>query len=233
MLIKFLIITSFSLSCFADNIKVMVIDTGTDLSHPEIVSHIKSRIDTIDYKDDHGHGTAIAGLVLDNTCPEIELVSCRYVDLPGKFDNISNTIDCYKRALVENIDYINYSSSGGEFRLDELNALKALSDKGVIIAVAAGNNGQNLINEKTGVCDKAYPGCFLLDNVYIVQNVDTNGKRYYNSNYINHPNARSEMGVDVFVMTPKKGYTSMTGTSPATAKYMNSLLLKRCLELEK
>ncbi len=231
---KFLLLMLFSISCFAkQTIKVMVIDTGVDLSHSEIASHVVNGTSSIDYVDPHGHGTAMAGLVVDNTCPEVELISCRYFNLPNKPDEISNSIDCYKRAIAEDVDYVNYSSSGGKFRVDELAAMKELSDKGVIVAVAAGNEGRNLINQKTGVCDKAYPGCFLLDNVYIVQNVDRDGKIYKNSNYIDHPNARFEMGVDVFVLAPNKWYSSMTGTSPATAKYMNSLLIKECLKLEK
>lgn len=234
MLIKLLLlITLFSFQCIAsDAIRVMVIDTGVDLSHPEIRSHIKENTNTDDYIDIIGHGTAMSSLVLKDTCPEVELVSCRYYD-PSLKDLIQRSNNCFQRALIENIQYINYSSYGKNSNEQERNILTKLSDKGVIITVSAGNDGRNLINPLTKECERSYPSCYLLKNVYIVQNIDENGNLVESSNYINHPNTRSEMGLNVPVLAPNNGTTQTTGTSPATAKYMNRLLLQRCKEIKK
>lgn len=230
---KTLLLFIISLICFyfsfqanAKSIRVMVIDTGISVSWPQIKSHVKEPLND-DYKDDHWHGTAMAGLVLENTCDEIELVSCNYH--PFKKDEMQHSNDCFKRALNENIQYINYSSSGIYPFKEEKEIIKKLSDKGVIIVVSAGNNGKNLT--QTGKCEGSYPACYLFKNVYIVQNIDKNGKLDPTSNYLNDINARSEIGVNILILKPDNTTGNVTGTSPAAAKYTNSLLLEKCKKL--
>lgn len=214
----------------AKSIKVMVIDTGVDLFHKEIKSHVKSMLyDYEDYTDLNSHGTAMASIVLKDTCEQIELVSCLYFDYSN--NNVEKSNNCFTRALNEDIQYINYSSYGEQPNTEEKEILKKLTDKGVIVVVAAGNKGINLI--KNGKCEKSYPGCYLYDNMFIVQSLDKNGKLRYDSNYLKHPNARSEIGVDVKVLYPGNKDGVISGTSPAAAKYMNSLLLKECANLKK
>lgn len=219
------------ISMYADakTIKVLVIDTGVDLSHEEIKSHVRKPWN-LNYYDNIGHGTAMAGLILNGTCGDIELISCRY-HFPWDNNYIKASNNCFKRALAEDIQYINYSSSGAESNTEEKEILKQLSDKGVIIVIAAGNHGLNLT--KSGKCRGSYPGCYLFKNLYIVQNIDKNEILAPISNYLNHPNARRELGINVPVLFPDKNSGLMTGTSPATAKYTNSLLLRRCWELRK
>lgn len=224
----FLFILSLSISCAAKNIRVMVIDTGTDLSHEEIKSHVREKTD-FNYIDENGHGTAMASLVLKDTCESIELISCRYYSPLVNHMDASNA--CFKRALNENIDYINFSSSGNYEEPTEKKLLKQLSDKGVIIVLAAGNDSINLT--KNGKCEGSFPACYLYKNMYIVQNVDRNGNLNPGSNYLKAKNARSEMGVNVPVLLPNKQYGTISGTSPATARFMNSLLLKKCWEMSK
>lgn len=251
MLIRLLFITLFSFQCLSESIKVMVVDTGTDLSWPEISSHVKELINDIDYIDIDSHGTAMAGLVVKDTCKEVELISCRYYKVPFKYNYVKASIDCFKRAFDENIKYINYSSSGGEPNEEEKNILQQLSDKGATITVSAGNgkdcaideksgelkcisaHGENLINPKTKKCEGAYPACYLINNVYIIQNIYEDGSLVETSNYLNHPNVRSEVGYEVSVLYPNGRSGKMTGTSPATAKYMNKLLKKECEKIKK
>lgn len=206
----------------------MVIDTGTDLSHNEISSHVREQFNE-NYIDRNGHGTAMTSLVLKDTCESIELIACNYFDSPLRRIDSSN--ECFKRALNENIDYINYSSNGNYIEENEKQILKKLSNKGVIIVVAAGNDGENLT--KSGKCQGSYPACYLYKNIYIVQNVDKDGKLDPRSNYLTNKNARSELGVNVPILLPNKQYGVISGTSPATARYTNKLLLKKCWEMSK
>jgi hypothetical protein len=207
----------------------MVIDSGIDLSHEEISKHVKEHWSFNDL-DDQWHGTAMASLVLKDTCDEIELINCNYHPSISK-NELEDSNACFNRALKEDISYINYSSSGSSPDKEEEMILKKLSDKGVIIVVAAGNRQLNLM--KSGKCEGSYPGCYLFKNMYIVQNIDKNGNIVSSSNYLKHPNARSEIGVDVPILLPNKGYGKTTGTSPSAAKYTNSLLLKECQKLHK
>lgn len=210
-------------------IKVLLIDTGIDLTHPEISKHVKEEWN-YNYIDMNKHGTAMASIVLKDTCSEVELISCRYW-FPWNENLQQTSNNCFKRALTEDIQYINYSSSGEFPDNEEKEIIKQLSDKGVIIVVAAGNKAKNLT--KTGECKGSYPACFLYKNVYPVENVEKNGFLHYQSNYLTHPNARAEMGVDVPCLFPYEQSGTITGTSPAAAKYTNRLLLRRCWELKK
>ena len=67
---------TYSCQPHAKEIRVLEIDTGVDTSHPEIAVHIKNKNSILDYFDFNGHGTHIAGLILKNTCPEVQLQSC-------------------------------------------------------------------------------------------------------------------------------------------------------------
>lgn len=218
----------FSLEANSKTIKVMVIDTGVDLSHEEISKHIKEP-NNGNYESSHWHGTAMAGIVLKDTCDEIELISCNYHPYGNHEMEYSNA--CFTRALNEDISYINYSSSGSMSYKEERKILKKLSKKGTIIVVAAGNHHINLM--KYDKCEGSYPACYLLKNMYIVQNLNKDGKLDVSSNYLKHPNVRSEIGVDVSCLMPEGKTGKVTGTSPAAAKYTNRLLLEECKKLHK
>lgn len=207
----------------------MVIDTGVDLSHKEIKSHVREAWN-FNYKDDHGHGTEISSLVLKDTCGDIELVSCKYY-YPWKKDLVNDSNYCFQRALDEDIDYINYSSYGKDPNDEEEALIQELSDKGVIIVVAAGNDEVNLT--KTGKCLNAYPACYSIENLYTVENIDQYGNIAAKSNYLKTKNARAEIGVNVPTLEPNGGHGHSNGSSFSAAKYTNSLLLKKCWELSK
>jgi subtilisin len=49
-----------------DGIKIAIIDTGIDYTHPDLANNVKGGVSfvdyTTDYMDDHGHGTHCAGI---------------------------------------------------------------------------------------------------------------------------------------------------------------------------
>lgn len=218
----------------AKNIKVMVIDTGVDKSHQEIFEKVKEEWN-FHYIDDNGHGTAIAGLVIRDTCDEVELISCKYYGFTGYLKDSESsekgTNRCFQYALDQNVDYVNYSSVGIDPDVEEYKLIKQLTDKGVIVITSTGNQNTNLTPMQP--CAHAFPACYLTKNMFIVGNITKEGRKAYTSNFANVPQMRWEIGVNVSVLAPRNGYITMSGTSMSTAIYTNKLLKQACWELHK
>lgn len=219
-----LLILLISVTCAA-KIRVISIDTGIDKSHEEINLHLpKNPINILDYQDYHGHGTHIAGLILNNTCPEVELESCSWFSIVNPNGDYKDYINCLRNAILEKPDFINISSGGPNYDQEEFNLLTILSNMGVKIIVAAGNNGKDL--SKT---TNYYPAKYKIKNLIPVGNLYSNGERNITSNY-GLENEVWEPGTEINSTLPYNKYGRMTGTSQATAKYTNKLLLQKCNE---
>lgn len=207
-------------------VRVMEVDTGISLSHPEITSHIPKKEQTRgDYFDTQRHGTHIAGLILKDVCPQIELISCKYFFLNNALDSLENSINCFKRALNENIDIINYSSYGNFYSKEEFEVLKQLSDKNIVFVTAAGNNNKDL----SKFYNPIYPAKYDLPNIIVVGNLNNNGTKAESSNY-GLKGMVWEKGMDVYSAFPGNKFGYMSGTSQATARRTNRILLKWCQE---
>lgn len=215
-----LIVLLFFVKCFA--ITVLEIDTGVDKSHERIARHIKNTNIEIDA---NGHGTHIAGLILANTCKEVELVSCKWYEvLNGDFNKYLN---CLKEAIKLKPDIINISSGGTNYNKEEFKLLTKLSDLNVIIVVAAGNNGKNLLMSGNDY----YPAKYDIKNIIPVGNLDIDGQINITSNY-GLTKEVYEMGTQILSTLPKENYGIMSGTSMSAAIRTNRILLQKCKELE-
>ena len=170
-----------------------------------------------DYQDFHGHGTHIAGILLKDTCKEVELTSCKYFDLSHPDNSMWNTINCFKRALTQHFDVINYSSGGSAYSDDEIKILKQIKS---IIVVAAGNDNQDLS------WNNYYPASYRLPNVIAVGNLDGN-KKSSTSNY-GLPGMVWEQGTFITSTFPGGRFGIMSGSSQATALHSNKLLKEMC-----
>ena len=159
-----------SLNLQAKTLRVLEIDTGISLSHQEITDHIDfSNFNRADYIDDHpiSHGTHIAGLIVKDTCKQVELISCKYFFQNTSQDVIRNEINCFKRALTLNIDVINYSSYGYSYVKEEYELLKQLRDKNIIIITSAGNEGNDISLKR----NRRYLSGYDLSNIIVVGNL--------------------------------------------------------------
>lgn len=207
-------------------IRVMEVDTGVSLSHKLISDHVpKSEQTKADYFDTQNHGTHIAGIILKNVCPQIELISCKYIFLSNPLDNLENSINCFKRALNENIDIINYSSYGNMSDINEYDALKALSDKNVVFVTAAGNDNKDI----SKFYNPVYPAKYDLKNLIVVGNLNDDGTKAATSNY-GLKKMVWEKGMYVPSTFTGGVFGTMSGTSQATARRTNRILLKWCQE---
>ena len=211
-----LVLLLISVTCAAKNIVILEIDRGISLSHFEVKSHINQKNwNKIDYKTNSDHGNHIAGIILKNVCPEVELRSCMYVD---------NFYTCLVEALANPPNIINISAGGEEYDKQEFTLLKQLT---MPIIVAAGNNGKNLLFPGNNY----YPAKYELKNIIPVGNLSQDGIINISSNY-GLQNEVYEIGTDVDSTLPNGKYGKMSGTSQATAKYTNKLLLQMCKDLE-
>src|SRR5271166_5899342 len=102
-IISFLLISNI---VYAKSIRVMVLDTGVDASHLALIRWVEAgSYDNLN--DTVGHGTHVAGIIVDSGCPNLKIVSCKFTYNGGGVFN--KLYDCLNRALMEHIDIINFS----------------------------------------------------------------------------------------------------------------------------
>lgn len=231
-------------------IRVLVVDTGVDFSHPLLRTHLdqKDVIKRVDqYVDDHGHGTHIAGLILYGPmdlkkikrgekptplCSQVEISSCKYYSMDEKSKNFNKSIDCFKRANKENFDVVNYSAGGVGVSDIEYKTILELRKKNILFITSAGNMGLDLKEYPY------YPACYAfgskkyppLDNVVPLEAMETLAKRASYSDY--GETMPMEISIGEGSTLPGNRYGLMEGTSQAAAIYLHKLLIEKCKELD-
>lgn len=201
-------------------ITVAVIDSGIDHNHPDLVGRIVPGYNFTDDNEDTtdlcGHGTHVAGIVAAETGNAIGVagIAPRATIMPIKVIGESCT-GSYAR-LMQGIIYaadhgarvISITSGGGYSHTGLHDAIVYAQEKGVFVAVAAGNRGNSA---------PFYPGSF--EESFTVAGTDAADKEYTNSNFgtqidISAPAVR----ILSTYWRPEEGstYASMTGTSMAT-----------------
>lgn len=217
----------------ARDIRVMVIDTGIDATHPFLEPYMdKEGVEKnpFDYKDVDSHGTHVAGIIAGANCSRLKIISCRFMEkrnIPG-YDYEGNEINCFKRALDERIDIVNFSGGGEGSSQIELDVIKAVAAKGIKVVVAAGNENLDLGNP----CKGFYPACYDIKGMTVVGATDLNGKRWtytkkYGSNY-GRAGMTWKLGEGIVSSVPGNKYAEMSGTSQATAAYTQELVKNMC-----
>lgn len=143
-------------------IKICILDTGVNKTHPALISRVINESDFIDegLEDLNGHGTHVAGIAASNDsvyrgiAPAASVLSAKVCNATGS---------CSEPAILSGVDWcisqdanILSLSLGGPSNTDGSDALSRYVDiavdKGKIVTVAAGNNGSN-----PGTID--CPGC--------------------------------------------------------------------------
>jgi major intracellular serine protease len=152
-------------------VKVAVLDTGCDISHPDLKDRVIGGRNFTDddrsnpeiFNDYNGHGTHVAGTIAatENTsgvigvAPEAGLLIVKVLNKAGsgRYEWIIKGIEY---AIDQNVDIISMSL-GGPTDVPELHAaIKSAVEKGILVVCAAGNEGDG--DDSTN--EFAYPGCY-------------------------------------------------------------------------
>jgi subtilisin family serine protease len=196
-------------------VRVAVIDTAIDETHPDLRGAVEARFDAIGNGKPRtlGHGTAIAGAIggrgrLKGVAPTVRILTARAFDSDGKGGALGSTFSIMKAidwAAKSRARIVNMSFAGPpDPALHTL--LAAAAAKGLALVGAAGNAGPK--------SPPLYPGAD--ESVVAVSATDADDAVYPMANagsYI----AVAAPGVDVLLPAPNGGYVMETGTSISAA----------------
>ncbi|KAJ5185902.1 Peptidase S8/S53 subtilisin/kexin/sedolisin [Penicillium cf. griseofulvum] len=161
-----------------DRVKIAILDTGIDYTHPDVdacVEQVKGEYNWTNEKfvkrvdDYNGHGTFIAGLLLEYA-PDAELYISKVSDgRPCSPSIIAKAIDY---AVKEwKVDFISMSFGFPSRDIDGYDELESAIQRAyaanVLLFAAASNSGANL--------DRAFPA--RDENVICIHSTDSNGNR--------------------------------------------------------
>jgi subtilisin family serine protease len=201
---------------------VAVIDSGVELSHPDLVGRLIAGWDFVD--DDAspedetpvGHGTHVAGVIgasagndagvagIDWTS---QILPLRVLDAAGR-GTVTTEVKAIAHAAAAGAKVANLSLAGAGFSHAERDALAAAED--TLFVVAAGNDSADV--DVTG----AYPCAYELSNVICVTSSDQSGRLAPRANRGARSVDLAAPGVDI-VSTIRGGqYGYLSGTSTAT-----------------
>lgn len=212
------------------NVIVALVDTGIDLTHPDLAANIVGNYNAINSlktgKDDNGHGSHVAGTVaaLDNeigvlgVAPNAKLLAIKVLDASGS-GYLSDVAEGIGEAVSRGAQVINMSLGyATKPAVDPVeSAVNAAALEGVILVCAAGNSGpaSNTVNYPA-----KYPNC-----IAVAAWTDTDGTSADVSDSDESLASFSSRGPEVFIAAPgvsilstwKGGGTkTISGTSMAS-----------------
>jgi len=200
---------------YGQGIKIAVLDTGVDSTHPEIKDNIVEVLNYTDMRtgeDDSGHGTHVCGTLVGKTvgiAPQAKIVSARVLTPMGGDVNwlIAALNDISKRKDIDIVS-MSLSTTFSEARWYQKEALhkaiKACTDNNIAVICASGNTGKE---------SELYPACF--QEPITVGAIDKNKNVAYFSTRSNEVDV-CQVGVNVWSAKAGGGYCTMSGTSMAT-----------------
>ncbi|TFH48749.1 MAG: S8 family peptidase [Bacteroidia bacterium] len=208
--------------------KAWIIDTGIDMNHPDLnVSQTLGRTfvsRTTTPEDDNGHGTHCAGIVaaIDNAVGVVGVAAGALV-VPVKV--LDKRGSGAMSVIIAGVDFVtanavagdaaNMSLGGGAYEPLDLKVI-AMGAKGILVALAAGNESDDANNHSPARANGA--------NIYTISACDKNDLWASFSNYGNPPIDYCAPGVSILSTYKGDALATMSGTSMA-APHACGLLL--------
>jgi hypothetical protein len=229
------------------NIKVAIIDSGIDYTHPDLAANYAGGADFTspdnDPMDDHGHGTHVAGTIaaamnnltgspaaeegVTGVAPNALILAYKVCLADGTCSDFA-IAQAIARAIADGAHVINMSLGGPEFSQSSFDAVQDAWNAGLVVVAAAGNDGTTA---------PFYPAAH--PNVISVGAFDEDHKRASFSNYGNWVDI-SAPGNVIFSSYPMAGcagavplpgdvgcYTWNSGTSMAAPHVAGAAALVR------
>ncbi|QWU16654.1 subtilisin [Paenibacillus sophorae] len=198
----------------SSSIKIAIIDTGVDISHPDLLENIKGGFNSINskksYNDDNGHGTHVAGIIaaehnnigVVGVVPKANIYAIKAFDSLGN-GYLSDIIEGINWSINNNMNVINISfGANADSQLLHDIIIKAY-EAGIVVVAAAGNDSSSIVN---------YPAAY--PEVISVSAVDTN---FNKASFA--PSGKVDVvapGVNIFSTYLGSMYAGLSGSSMAT-----------------
>ena len=223
-------ISAWETTTGSSNTTIAVIDSGIDFSHPDLQNNrwtnpypsLNQDLHGWDYvddsneiKDEHGHGTAIAGIIaaqgnnglgISGVMWHAGLMSLRVLDNTGTGD-IANAVEAIDYGITHGAHVINLSwgTAGNSIALKD--AIERAMRRNVIVVCSAGNTGRNID------LDAYYPASFNLKNLISVAASDGFDQLPSWSNWGNRNVSVAAPGTNILTTQRGGGYWTVSGTS--------------------
>lgn len=188
-----------------NDIVIALIDTGVDLTHPDLQESLVRGVNLLDRKappqDDNGHGTNVAGVIAavanNGSRPKgsVKIMPIKALNARGYGDE-ETLIEGLRYAIDQGADIVVFSA-GLNFFSEELEMTVQLAEnKNILLVAAAGNDGKSV----------KYPAAY--PTVLTVGGAKSNGQVHPNSSY----------GQEMDVIAPWQVYTTELGSRYAFAE---------------
>jgi subtilisin family serine protease len=146
-------------------VTIYVLDTGVDVTHPELAGRAEQPVDTVDAVggDCDGHGTVVAGIAASRdhgVAPAARVESVKVLDCSGTgtLSSLLGGIDWVAKHATGPAVAVMSWSYGPSQALDA--AVAGLVAQGVLVAASAGNSGA----DDCAVAPRATPGVLVVAN---------------------------------------------------------------------
>ncbi len=196
-------------------IKVAVLDTGIDWTHPDLAANVKGAVSFVPGQtamDGHGHGTHCAGTIgapingigVVGVAPEAWLYAVKVLSNSGS-GNWSWLISGLSWCVQNRINIASMSLGGGGAPAALELMCNAAFARGVLLVAAAGNSGPGMNTVGQPGKYKSVIAVSAIDNANVIAGFSSRGPEV----------EIAAPGVQVLSTVPGGGYAQMSGTSMA------------------